>query len=87
MAPLKAMSERVDERVRDWGVVVQGTLETEGSFIAFGKRGARSVVLKVIRQPGDEWRCGEVLAVEDGVAVDARNPSLRLADAIRPILK
>jgi streptomycin 6-kinase len=56
----------VEERVRDWGVVVQNTFETQSSFIAFGKRGNQSVVLKVIRQPGDEWRCGEVLAAFDG---------------------
>jgi len=66
VAPLKAMSERVEELVRDWGVVVQDTLETEGSFIAFGERGVQSVVLKVVRQPGDEWRCGEVSAAFGG---------------------
>ena len=66
MAPLKAMSERVEELVRDWDVVVQDTLETQTSFIAFGKRGDQSVVLKVIRQPGDEWRCGEVSAAFGG---------------------
>jgi len=58
--------KRVDERVRDWGVVVQDALETHTSFIVFGKRGIQSVVLKVIRYPGDEWRCGEVLAAFDG---------------------
>jgi len=58
--------KRVDERVRDWGVVVQDMLETHTSFIVFGKRGNQPVVLKVIRQPGDEWRCGEVLAAFDG---------------------
>src|SRR5262245_19000368 len=63
------MSERVEERVRDWGVVVQDRLETQSSFIAFGKRGDQAVVLKVIRQPGDEWRCGEVLAAFDGRGV------------------
>lgn len=60
------LEKRVWERVRDWGVVVKDTLETQSSFIAFGKRGSQSVVLKVIRQPGDEWRCGEVLAAFDG---------------------
>jgi streptomycin 6-kinase len=60
------MSERVEELVHEWGVVVQDTLETEGSFIAFGKRGDQSVVLKVIRQPGDEWLCGEVSAAFGG---------------------
>jgi streptomycin 6-kinase len=63
------LEERIEERVRDWGVVVQDTLETQSSFIAFGKRGNQSVVLKVIRQPGDEWRCGEVSAAFDGRGV------------------
>src|SRR5215831_14059380 len=58
--------KRVEERVCAWGVVVQDMLETQSSFIAFGKRGNQPVVLKVIRQPGDEWRCGEVLAAFDG---------------------
>jgi streptomycin 6-kinase len=58
--------ERVEERIREWNVVVQDTLETESSFVALGTRGNQPVVLKVIRQPGDEWRCGEVLHAFDG---------------------
>jgi len=58
--------ERVEERIRDWNVVVQETLETQSSFLAFGARGNTPVVLKVLRQPGDEWRCGEVLAAFEG---------------------
>jgi streptomycin 6-kinase len=92
VAPLKAMSERVEERVCDWGVVVQDTLETQSSFMAFGKRGDQSVVLKLIRQPGDEWRCGEVLAafcgsgtarvyeyIEGAVLLERLNPGAQLA--------
>ena len=60
------MSERVEERVRDWGVAVHDTLETQSSFIAFGDRGNQPVILKVARQPGDEWRCGAVMAAFDG---------------------
>ena len=60
------MLERVAERVRAWNVVVQDTLETESSVLAFGTRGNQSVVLKVLREPGDEWRCGEVLEAFDG---------------------
>lgn len=63
------LEERVEELIRDWGVVVQDTLETQSSFIAFGKRGDQSIVLKVTRQPGDEWRCGEVLAAFGGRGV------------------
>ncbi|HKQ75568.1 MAG TPA: aminoglycoside phosphotransferase family protein [Blastocatellia bacterium] len=61
------LEKRVEERVRDWGVAVQDILETQSSFIVFGNRGNQPVVLKVIRQPGDEWRCGEVLAAFDGM--------------------
>src|SRR5688572_712951 len=56
------LEKRVEELVRYWGVVVQDTLETQSSFIVFGKRGDHDVVLKVIRQPGDEWRSGAVMA-------------------------
>jgi streptomycin 6-kinase len=92
VAPLKATAERVEERVREWGVVVQDTLETQSSLIAFGKRGDQSVVLKVIRQPGDEWRCGEVLAafggsgaarvyeyIEGAILLERLNPGDQLA--------
>ncbi len=61
--------ERVEERIREWGVLVQDTLETQSSFIAFGTRAGQPVVLKVVRQPGDEWRCGEVLDAFDGSAM------------------
>lgn len=63
------MIERVEERVRDWNIDVQETQETQSSFVAFGTRGNLPVVLKVIRQPGDEWRCGEVLAAFAGRGV------------------
>jgi streptomycin 6-kinase len=57
--------ERVEERVRDWQVVVQDILETQSSYVAFGTRENVPVVLKVIRHLGDEWRCGEVLKAFD----------------------
>jgi len=62
MTPLN----RLEERSRAWGVVVEDTLETPGSLVAFGTRRSQPVVLKVVRQPGDEWCCGEVLAAFDG---------------------
>jgi streptomycin 6-kinase len=65
----RAIEERVEERIRDWGVVVHDTQETQSSFIAFGKRGNQPVVLKILRQPGDEWRSGEVLDAFDGKGV------------------
>ena len=66
---VRHLMERVEERVRDWNVDVQDTLETQSSFVAFGTRGELPVVLKVLRQPGDEWRCGAVLEAFDGIGV------------------
>jgi streptomycin 6-kinase len=60
------LMQRVEERVRAWSVIVKNTRETQSSFVAFGRRGSQPVVLKVLRQPGDEWRCGEVLDAFDG---------------------
>jgi streptomycin 6-kinase len=53
--------ERIDERARAWDVAIDETLETESSFIGFGRRGVQPVVLKVLRGPGDEWSSGSVL--------------------------
>lgn len=58
--------ERVEERVRAWNIAVEDTLETPSSILVFGNRNGQSVVLKVIRQPGDEWRSGEVLQAFSG---------------------
>jgi streptomycin 6-kinase len=90
---VRQLPERVEERVRDWNVVVQDTRETETSFLAFGRRGNQSVVLKVLREPGDEWRCSEVLEAFDGrgivrvyehiegaLLLERLNPGTSLAD-------
>jgi streptomycin 6-kinase len=66
---VRSLLEIFEERVRDWNIVVQDTLETQSSFIAFGRRDNLPVVLKVVRHPGDEWRCGEVLNAFDGRGV------------------
>lgn len=39
---------------------VSESFETESSLIAYGRRDTESVVLKVVKAPGDEWRSGEV---------------------------
>jgi streptomycin 6-kinase len=66
---IRQLIQRVEDRIRDWNLVVENTLETQSSFIAFGRRGNQPVVLKVMRQPGDEWRCGEVLSAFDGKGI------------------
>jgi streptomycin 6-kinase len=58
--------DRVEQCARDWCVVVEETLEIESSVIAFGTRGKQPVVLKIIKQPGDEWRSGEILDAFNG---------------------
>ena len=63
---VQTLQERVEERLRVWGVEALNTLETESSVIIFGRRENQSVVLKVVRQPCDEWRCGEVLQAFEG---------------------
>ncbi len=60
------LRQRVQERIQDWNITIQDTLETQSSFLAFGIRANQPVVLKVIRQPGDEWHCGKVLQAFDG---------------------
>jgi streptomycin 6-kinase len=60
------LADRVSDRIDEWGLVIDDTLETPGSVVAFGRRGNQPVVLKVLRRPGDEWRCGEALQAFDG---------------------
>ena len=60
---------RIEERAHEWRVVVQNTFETESSVIAFGSRDGQPVILKALKQPGDEWRSGEILEAFDGHGV------------------
>jgi len=62
--PARLLTERIDEHVREWDITVETTLETASSFLAFGTRGHRAVVLKVVRAPGDEWQAGEILEID-----------------------
>lgn len=61
------LRERIDERVREWNITVETTLETESSCLAFGTSGNQAVVLKVVRVLGEEWQAGEILEAFDGV--------------------
>jgi streptomycin 6-kinase len=78
---------RIRKFAREWGVVVKDTVETETSVIAFGGRDNEPVVLKVIRQPGDEWRSGEILKAFDGHGVAhvyEHAPGAVLLERLRP---
>jgi streptomycin 6-kinase len=63
------LQRRVDDQVAAWRIVVGQLVETESSILAFGRRGEESVVLKVVRRRGDEWRSGEVLEAFGGKGV------------------
>ena len=61
--------DRIEDQAQAWHVLVEHTFETESSVIAFGSRDGQPVVLKAIKQPGDEWRSGEILEAFDGHGV------------------
>jgi streptomycin 6-kinase len=51
-------------------VKVDEVRTTETSLLGLGTRGAREVVLKVIRQEnGEEWRCGQILEAFGGAGM------------------
>jgi streptomycin 6-kinase len=60
---------RLAERARAWAVSVAHVLETGTSLLAFGSRGHKAVVLKVVKHPGDEWESGEIVAAFNGKGV------------------
>jgi streptomycin 6-kinase len=52
---------RASRLARSWGVEIDSATETDSSLIAFGRRDAEAVVLKVVKRPGDEWLSGDVV--------------------------
>lgn len=84
---MKSLLERVEERIREWGIVVHTKRETPSSCIVFGTRGVKGVVLKVIREMGDEWRSGDVLHAFGGhgaVRVYERTEGALLQERLQP---
>ncbi len=70
-----------------WNVTIERTLETESSVIGVGRRGARGVVLKVVKTPGDEWHSGAVVRAFDGrgvVQVDEFEDGALLLERLSP---
>ncbi len=63
------LQQRITRHLRNWSVEVEYTSETETSVLLFGRRAETPVVLKVVREPGDEWHSGEVLAAFGGRGV------------------
>lgn len=65
----KERNERVLRCIRAWGVAIERTVATDKSLFVHGSRGSAPVVLKVVKEPGDEWRCGEIAATFGGRGV------------------
>ena len=67
--PVQNLQDRIRTHTRNWSVQVERTAETETSVLLFGESRDRPVVLKVLRQPGDEWHSGAAVAAFEGRAV------------------
>ena len=83
----KGLVERFEERVREWNIVVENRWETDTSLLAVGRRGSQHVVLKLVKQQGDEWNCGQVLEAFDGrgvVRVYEHVPGAALLERLSP---
>lgn len=65
----RKLHSRLRKRAGDWGVVVESFRETPSSLIAFGRRDATAVVLKLLKHEGDEWFSGEVVETFAGHGV------------------
>jgi streptomycin 6-kinase len=65
-APLR---DRIQQHLRAWRLTVAESFETETSVISYVRRNGQSLILKLVKQQGDEWHAGEVLSSFDGQGV------------------
>ena len=87
MSISKGLSERVLNGVRAWGVAIERTVATDTSVLVHGRRAGKPVVLKVVKEQGDEWRCGEIAAKFGGrgvVEVYEQIPGAALFERLEP---
>jgi streptomycin 6-kinase len=54
---------------QQWRVAVEHVEETDGSVLLFGTRGHQPVVIKIVREPREEWNSGSVLMAFGGRGV------------------
>jgi streptomycin 6-kinase len=57
---------RLHHYARSWNVDVRAVVHAPLSLVAYGLRGDTPVVLKVLKEPGDEWWAGEVASAFEG---------------------
>lgn len=56
---------RIQQHAREWQLDIEESFETESSVISFVRRDSEPLVLKVVKQEGDEWRAGEIISAFD----------------------
>ena len=84
------MSSAIDQlaqRAQQWNVRIDNARETPTSLIGFGERHQTPVVIKISKQPGDEWHAGEVLLAFAGdgmVTVYESEPGEVLLERLDP---
>ena len=64
-----SITDRMQRLVREWRLVIEESFETNSSVISFVRRDEEALILKLIKQPGDEWRAGEILSAFNGKGV------------------
>ena len=84
------MSSAIDQlaqRARQWNVTIHHARERPTSLIAFGERHQIPVVIKISKQPDDEWHAGEILRAFAGdgtVRVYESEPGAVLLERLDP---
>lgn len=79
--------DQLAQRARQWNVTIHNTRERPTSLIAFGERHQTPVVIKISKQPDDEWHAGEVLRAFAGdgtVRVYESEPGAVLLERLDP---
>lgn len=65
----KEITNRIVFCAQAWRVTIERTVATDTSIVVYGKYAGQPVVLKVVKDTGDEWRGGEVAAKFGGRGV------------------
>jgi streptomycin 6-kinase len=63
------LTRRVALLPQQWRVAVEHVAETDGSVLLYGSRGNQAVVIKIVREPREEWNSGRVLMAFAGRGV------------------
>lgn len=67
--PILPPEARLENLIARWHLAVDETRETPTALLAFGRRGAVPVVLKLSRAAGDEWHAGPIVQAFGGAGM------------------